>query len=99
MDDRTRNHLLAKLSEARTQEQRAREALRAHVRAIDEVRRRLGNPYFYSGRPTDDPESEAHFTGYRSAEPALQLMSDWREAARQVTTIQHQLRDAGFNPD
>jgi hypothetical protein len=99
MDDHTRDHLLAKLSEAKTHEQRAREALHAHARDIDEVRKRLGNPYFYTARPAEDPESEAHFTGYKSAEPGLQLMHAWREAARELETIQRQVRDAGFAGD
>jgi hypothetical protein len=95
MDDHTRNELLAKLAAAKTQEEHAREQLRAHVAAIDEVRKTLGNPYFFSPRPADDPESEAFYTGYKSADPALRLMMDWRDAAQELKTIQDQLRDAG----
>jgi hypothetical protein len=99
MDDQTRIDLLARLSDAQTREKHAREQVQAHARGIDEVRKTLGNPYFYSGRPPDDPESEAHFTGYQSHEPAFQLMRAWQDAARDVKTIQRQLREAGFTSD
>ena len=63
MDDRTRNDLLAKLAAARKLEAAAQQRLRDHAANanIEQVRKELGNPYFYSGRSADDPESEAHF--------------------------------------
>lgn len=61
MDDRIRNDLLAKLGEARKREAVAQQQLRVHAANIEQVRDELGNPYFYSGRSADDPESEAHF--------------------------------------
>jgi hypothetical protein len=99
MDDRTRNDLLAKLVEARERAAMALQRLRLHDANIKEVRKALGNPYFYGGRPDDDPESEAHFTGSKSHEPALQLILDWNDASRQVAAIRNQLRDVGIETD
>jgi hypothetical protein len=63
------------------------------------VREALGNPYFYSGRSADDPQSKTHFTGYKSHEPALQLIRDWQDVSRQVVAIRNQLRNAGIDTD
>jgi hypothetical protein len=96
MDDRTRTDLLADLADARTRETHAREQLHAHAAHIDEVRAALGNPHFYSGRSADDPESEAHFTAYKSHEPAFTLLREWKEILRQIEAIRKQLQDAGI---
>jgi hypothetical protein len=95
MDDRTRTDLLAALADARKREVQARQRLQAHVANIEQVRAGLGNPYFYSGRSADDPESEAHFTGYKSHEPAFALWQEWQEISRQIAAIRKQLQDAG----
>jgi len=96
MDDRARDDLLADLADAKVREARAREQLQAHAANIDEVRAALGNPYFYSGRPADDPESETYFTGYKSNDPALTLLREWKEALRRIRVVREQLQDAGI---
>jgi hypothetical protein len=96
MDDRLRDGLLADLAEATMREARAREQLRAHAANIDEVRETLGNPYFYSGRPAEDPESEARFTGFASHEPAFALLRELKEALRRIATVRRQLQDTGI---
>ena len=98
MDDRTRDRLSAELAELKTREARARQQLQTHAANIDQVRRERGNPYFYSGRAADDPESEAHFTGWNSHEPAFQLWQQWREIAQQITAIRKQLRMPESSP-
>jgi hypothetical protein len=70
MDDITRNDILAKFADAKTREADALQRLQAHGTNLQQVRAALGNPYFYSGRSADDPQSNAHFTGYKSHEPA-----------------------------
>ena len=99
MDDQTRDDLLSKLADAKTRETQALQQLESHAARIEQVREALGNPYFYSGRSADDPESKAHFTGYKSHEPGLHLIRDWQDVSRQVVAIRNQLRDAGINTD
>jgi hypothetical protein len=98
MDDVTRNDMLAKFAEARKREADALQKLRTHGDNIQQVRAALGNPYFYSGRSAEDPKSKAHFTGYQSHEPGLQLLRDWQDVSRQVLAIRTELRDAGIEP-
>jgi hypothetical protein len=99
MDDQTRNDLLSKLADAKRRETKALQQLERHAARIEQVREAIGNPYFYSGRSADDPESKAHFTGYKSHEPALQLIRDWQDVSRQVVAIRNQLRNAGIDTD
>ena len=99
MDDQTRDDLLAKLSEAQKREVEAVQQLRAHAATIDRVREDLGNPYFYSARAADDPESEAKFTGYASHEPALQLYRAWQAVSGEVLAIRKRLRDTGLDTE
>ena len=99
MDDHTRDDLLAKLSDAMKRQGHAVQQLHAHAARIEQVREDLGNPYFYSGRSADDPESEARFSGYKSHEPALRLYRDWQEVSREVVEIRNRLRDAGVEMD
>jgi hypothetical protein len=96
MDDQVRDVLLADLADAKMREGRAREQLRAHKANIDGIRAALGNPYFYTGRSADDPESEARFTGYRSHEPGLKLFCEWKDAMQRIATVRKQLQDAGI---
>jgi ABC-type Fe3+-hydroxamate transport system substrate-binding protein len=63
MDDQTRNDLLSKLADAKRRETKALQQLERHAARIEQVREAIGNPYFYSGRSGDDPESKAHFSG------------------------------------
>jgi hypothetical protein len=44
----------------------------------------------------DDPESEAHFTCYKSHEPAFALWQEWQEVSREIATTRKQLQDAGI---
>jgi hypothetical protein len=97
--DQTRDLLLAKLSEAKRQQADAAQALQAHGARIEDVRKELGNPYFYGGRAADDPESETRFTGYKSHEPGLRLIRTWQDACREVEAIKGQLRAAGVDAD
>ena len=97
MDDRTRAELSAHLAELKTREAHARQRLQTHGASIDQVRRELGNPYFYSGRPAGDAEIEARFTGWKSHEPAFQLWQEWQDVSRQMKTIRRQLREAGID--
>jgi hypothetical protein len=83
--------MIARLAEARAREAAALQQLRTHRANILQVRAALGNPYFYSGRSTDDPKSKAHYTGYTSHEPALQLIRDWQNASHEVAAIRNQL--------
>jgi hypothetical protein len=99
MDDQTRDDLLSKLADAKRREIKALQQLERHAARIEQVREALGNPYFYSGRSADDPESKTHFTGYKSHEPALQLIRDWQDVSRQVVAIRNQLRNAGIDTD
>ncbi len=98
MDDRTRNDLLATLVDAQRRETQARLRFRDHGANIERIRAELGNPYFYGGRPADDPESEAHFTGYKSHEPAFALWQEWQDTSRQIADIRKQLQNAGIEP-
>ena len=91
MDDWTRDDLIAALADARKREAEALQRMQAHAANIAQVRAELGNPYFYAGRTADDTESEAHFTGYKSHEPAFALWQEWQEASRQIAAIRKHL--------
>ena len=99
MENETRNDLLAKLEKAKKREAEAQQQLRAHAANIEQVRNELGNPYFYSGRSDDDPESEAKFTGWKSHEPAFRLWQQWQDVAREVKAIRRQLQAAGIDAE
>jgi hypothetical protein len=98
MDDRTRDDLLATLADARKREAHARERLQARTADVTEARAEHGNPYFFSARPADDPESQAHFTGYKSHEPAFALWREWQDVSQQIASISRRLQDAGIEP-
>lgn len=93
MDEGTRSDLLVKLEELEKRKVVSVEQLRVHSANIEEVRKALGNPYFYGGRPDDDPESKARFTGWKSHEPALRLLRECQEVSQQITKIRQQLRE------
>lgn len=98
MDDRTRDALIAALADARQREAETRKRMQAHAANIEQVRAELGNPCFYAGRTADDTESAAHFTGYKSHEPAFALWQEWQGTSRQIAAIRKQLHDAGIDP-
>jgi hypothetical protein len=99
MDDQTRAALITRLSEAKGRESQLLLRARAHADNIEEIRKTLGNPFFYSGRPEGDSESKSQYTGYASHEPALQLLNEYQEVAKEVEAIQSQLRDAELDQD
>lgn len=99
MDESTRNDLFVKLADARKRESVAQQQLREHAANIEPVRKELGNPYFYSGRSADDPESQAKFTGWNSHEPAFRLWQEWQEVSGEIKEIRHQLRKAGIDAE
>ncbi|HUR21674.1 MAG TPA: hypothetical protein VMZ90_12740 [Vicinamibacterales bacterium] len=95
MDDTTHNDLLAKLADAEKREAHALQQMQEHGAQIEQVRKEFGNPYFYSGRGADDPESKSHFTGYKSNEQAFRLWQQWRDSSRETEAIRGQLPVAG----
>jgi hypothetical protein len=99
MDNEPRESLVARLSQAKERAAATFLNLQAHAAKIPEVREALGNPFFYSGRPESDPQSESKFTGYESHEPGLRLLREWQDASREVAAIQSQLQEAGLDSD
>ena|SRR5215212_3968926 len=99
MDDRMRDALYSRLADAKEREVHARQELETHATRIDAVRAALGNPYFYSGRGPDDPDSKARYTGYASHEPAFQLMKQLKDVRSEVAAIRNELRAAGLDAD
>lgn len=95
MDDQMRDDLLAKLVDAEKRETEVVRQFQTLAANIEQIRGTLGNPYFYSGRSADDPESKANFTGYESHEPAFKLWQRWQELSREAKAIREQLRDGG----
>ena len=99
MDDSTRNDLFVKLADAKRRESVAQQQLREHTANIEEVRKELGNPYFYSGRPADTPESEAKFTSWKSHEPAFRLWQEWQDVSGEIKEIRHRLQQADIDAE
>jgi hypothetical protein len=99
MAGQTPDDLRARLLAVRQRAIRFLRDLQAHGASIQDVRQTLGNPFFYSAQPTDDPHSKAKFTGYASHEPALRLMIELREAWTEIQAINHELRAVGLDPD
>ena len=69
MDDQTRDGLLAKLADAKKRGAQVLGELETHAARIEQVREALGNPYFYSGRSADDPESKARLRATGATSP------------------------------
>ena len=99
MDDQTRIALMTRLSEAKERESQLLLRVRTHVDNIEEVRKTFGNPFFYNSRPDGDPESKSRYTGYASHEPGLQLVRECQELAKEIESIQVELRAAGLDSD
>src|SRR5262245_35585174 len=59
--------------------------------SIQDVRARLGNPFFYSGgrhgRPENASKTVAKYTGYNSHEPGLALFMERLALAREMKLI------------
>jgi hypothetical protein len=98
MDESVRSELLGRLTVAKKRQAQATEALQAHADRVEQGRKALGNPYFYGERSPDDPESEAHFTGYESHEHAFSLWREWHDASREIAAIRKQLEATGGDP-
>ena len=99
MDDQTRIALITRLSEVKERESQLLLRVRTHADNIEQIRKTLGNPFFYDGRPDGDPESKSRNTGYTSHEPALQLVRECQEVAKEIESIQVELRAAGLDSD
>ena len=99
MDDQTRIALISRLSEAKDRKSQLLLRVRTHIDNIEEVRKTLGNPFFYDGRPEGDPESKSRYTGYTSHEPGLQLVRECQEVAKEIESIQVELRAAGLDSE
>ena len=93
MDNQTRSRLLIQLSEAQQRRSATQRELESHAASLSEVRKKLGNPFFYASVPSDHPQSQSHFTGYGSHEPGLRLIRQWQDAAKEIETIQKQLSE------
>jgi len=96
MDDQLRASLRAKLLDAMERRSRIEQQIQAHVDNIQDIRKALGNPYFFHPRPADDPESQARYTGYASHEPGLQLMHAREDVERQIADILNRLTGLGL---
>jgi len=92
MDDRTRDELAARLSGAEQRRSTLRLEMQAHAARIDETRQALGNPYFFSKKAQDDPESRSRFTGYASHEPAFRLWQESRDLDDLIAELRRQLQ-------
>jgi hypothetical protein len=99
MDDQARNSLMTRLSEAKERQSQLLLRVGRHADNIEEIRKTLGNPFFYGSRPDDDPESKSRYTGYTSHEPGLQLVRECQELAKDIESIQRELRAAGLDSD
>jgi hypothetical protein len=99
MDDQARTALMARLADAKAREAQLVIRVRAHADNLDELRKTLGNPYFYSPRPDADAESKSRYTGYTSNEPGLRLARECLELAKEMASIKGALRAAGLDGD
>jgi hypothetical protein len=92
MDDQARDELVARLSDAEQRRSTLRFKMQAHAASIDKTRQALGNPYFYSAKAEDDPESRSRFTGYASHEPAFQLWQELSDLDELIADLRRQLQ-------
>ena len=99
MDDQAHNSLLTRLSEAKERQSQLLLRVRTHADNIEKIRSTLGNPFFYSARPEGDLESKSRYTGYTSHEPGLQLVRECQELAKEIESIQAELRAAGLDSE
>ena len=104
MDDEQRSaridQLLLRLAEVQAQKAALVSEAEDFAARIGEIRKSLGNPYFYSGghrdRPEHADESIAKFSGFKSHEPGLQLVRRLKAANRELSTLREQLRGSGL---
>ena len=71
------------------------------VATFGDLRRRLGNPYFYSGKggARHVGETVAQYSGYKSHEPGLALVQEAQALQREIATIRDRLRELGAAVD
>ena len=91
MDDKARDELVARLSDAERRRSTLRLKMQAHTASIAETRQALGNPYYYSEQAQGDPESRSRFTGYASHEPAFQLWQELRDLDELIANLRRLL--------
>jgi hypothetical protein len=95
------DRLLRRFSEATERRAALVSEAQEFAARIGEVRKELGNPFFYSGgnygRPENADESIANYTGYKSHEPGLRLVRNLNEANRELNTLREQLRELGLS--
>ena len=99
MNDQTRNELVAQLAEVKDRLSELQSTIKAHAANLPEIRKNLGNPFFYSGKPEGDPESRSRFTGYASHEPGLERIREAQELSKQIDKIEVQLRGSKLDSD
>src|SRR5262245_56156434 len=89
-------HLRSRLSELRAQKTALDSKQIEFSASLQDVRARLGNPFFYSGarhgRPENATKTVARYTGYKSHEPGLALLMERVGVAREMKAIRDRLR-------
>src|SRR6267142_150027 len=95
VDDEERTARIARLLRRFAEATARKAALISEAQQFDarigEVRKALGNPFFYSGGSSAPPEnadkSIVNFTGYKSHEPGLRLIRNLKEANHEVDAL------------
>jgi hypothetical protein len=71
----------------------------AFAATIGEHRKKLGNPFFYSGknhgRAENADESAAKYTGYKSHEAGLSLVRGFSDVRQELSALREKLRGLG----
>lgn len=100
-DDRERRvkELRAKLSDALQRRAVIQAELDYHGAHIADVRKVLGNPFFYeSDRPEHADQSEDQFTGTRSHEPGLGLLTELQAVKAEIDALLADLHALRLEP-
>jgi hypothetical protein len=88
--------LRSRLSDLREQKVELDTRAIEHRASIQDIRQRLGNPFFYSGarhgRPENARYTVAKYSGYISHEPGLALLRDRIANLRETRLITEQLQ-------
>jgi hypothetical protein len=95
------DRLLRSFSEATARKASLMSEMQEFAARIGEVRKSLGNPFFYSGanhgRPEKADKSIAKYSGYKSHEPALRLIQGLHDTNLELSTFREQLRELGVS--
>ena len=93
--------LQLKFSEATARRTALTSELQEVAAKIGEIRKALGNPFFYSGvkhgRPENADKSIVKYTGQKSHEAGLRLVGDLRGVDLELNALQQQLHDLGVS--